>query len=202
MRHIPLSLAALALAACGGGNVDPDARMPTPHPEGSDGSVTSIQLADFENAVTSTEVSDAAMEGEWTTTTIDRNPAAVFADAEGNRQLAVVCRAGGEEQGNSVSMLRYLPEDYELAEDSSVAIYTSAGSKAFVAAANPVNITTPVGDYFATMMSSARGDIRIIVDDTDVAVIPAGDAARQVVARCRPELEYQGSPSEDEDGTE
>ena len=200
MRHLSLSLAALALAACGGGSVDPDARMPTPHPEGSDGSVTSIQLADFEYAVTSTEATDDAMEGEWETTTISRAPAAVFSDIDGEAQLAVVCQSGEEGQANSVSMLRYLPDDYELSEQSSIAIYTSAGSKAYVAADNPVNITTSINDYFATMMGSAKGVIRVVIDDSDVATIPASEAARQIVADCRPDISYQRPESEEEDG--
>lgn len=201
MRHLSLSLAALALAACGGGSVDPDERMPTPRPEGSDGSVTSIQLEAFENAITSNEVSDNAMEGEWSTTTIDRNDAAVFEDVDGNRQLAIICRDGGDERASSVSMLRYMPEDYEFGENSSIAIYTSAGSKSFVASTNPINITTPVSDYFTTMMGAARGDIRIIVDETEMAVIPADDSARAVVASCRPEMDYQG-PQADEEAEE
>ncbi|MEQ8558855.1 MAG: hypothetical protein RIB03_11110 [Henriciella sp.] len=197
MRHISLSLAALALAACGSGSVDPDARMPTPYPEESDGPTTSIESSQWSNPVTSTEVSEDAMDGEWTSTTISGDSAVQFADAEGNNQVAVICREGDEDQANSLTLRRYVAEDMDFGEDSSITVYTSAGSKQYVASSAPVDVTTSLGDYFASMIGSARGDIRIIVDD-EMVIIPSDEAVRELVASCRPEMEYQGPQTDDE----
>ena len=198
MRHLCLSLAALSLAACGGGDVDPDARMPTPHPEGEDGST--VELTEYENSIGSSEISENAMEGTWSTTTIDGNPAAAFSDAEDNRQVAVICRQAGEDQTNSITLRRYVEED-DLGENTAIEVFTSAGNKSYLASSAPTDVTTPVTDYFATMMGSARGDMRVVVGD-DMIVVPADEAMNQVVADCRPEMEYQGPETDDSEESE
>lgn len=198
MRYLPLSIVALGLVACGSGSVDPDARMPTPYPEGADGPVTEIESASWENPVISTEASGNAIEGEWTSSTISNNPAVVFNDTEDNRVAAVICREAEEGQPNSLTLRVFVDEDMEFGENSAIAVYTSAGSKEYTAASAPVDVTTPISDYFASMIGSARGDMRIVIDD-ELTVIPSGDAVRELVASCRPEMEYQGPQTEDED---
>lgn len=196
MRYLPLSLAALALAACGG-SVDPDARAPVPHPEGSDGSVTSIQLSSFENPVTTTEMSGDAIEGEWTTS----GRTATFSDIDENPVASVSCTAGSDEQPNTVTFRYFVPEDTEFGEDTAISIYTSAGSKSYLATAAPVEVTTPVSDYFATMLAASQGDIRIVFDEMPT-IIPTGDAARTVVKNCRPQISYTRPEAEGEDDEE
>lgn len=199
MRHLCLSLAALSLAACGSGSVDPDARMPEPHPEDSDGST--VELTEYEHSIGSTEASGEAMEGTWSSADIDGNPAVAFADAEDNRQLAVICREGGEDQSNSITLRRYVDEE-EVGENTAIAVFTSAGNKSYQATGAPADITTPIGDYFATMMGSARGEMRVIVGE-DIIIVPASETVSELVSDCRPEMEYQGPESEeDEEGDE
>ena len=193
MRYLPLSLAALALAACGG-SVDPDARAPVPHPEGSEGSITSIQLSSFENPVTSLEVSDDAIEGEWTTS----RQTATFTDIDENPVASVSCAAGSDGAPNTVTFRFFVPEDTEFGENTAISIYTSAGSKSYLATEAPVEIITPVSDYFATMLASSQGDIRIVFDDMPT-VIPSGDAARTIVRNCRPQISYTRPSTEEED---
>ncbi|WP_300376094.1 hypothetical protein [Henriciella sp.] len=195
MRHLCLSLAALSLAACGGGDVDPDARMPEPHPEGSDGST--VELTEYENSIGSTEASGDAMEGTWSSADIDGNSAVAFEDAEENRQLAVICREGGEDQSNSITLRRYVDED-EVGENTAIAVFTSAGNKSYQATGAPADVTTPMDDYFATMMGAARGEIRVVVGE-DIIIVPASEAVSELVSDCRPEMEYQGPESEEED---
>lgn len=199
MRYLPLSLVALGLAACGsGGSVDPDARMPTPYPEGTDGPVTEIESASWENAITSTEASGNAIEGEWSSSTISGDDAVVFNDTGDNRVAAIICRDGGEDQANSLTLRMFVDEDMEFGENSAIAIYTSAGSKEYTASSAPVDVTTGIGDYFASMIGSAQGDIRVIINE-EMTVIPSDPAVRELVASCRPEMEYQGPQADDEE---
>lgn len=197
MRHVSLSLAVLALAACGSGSVDPDARMPTPYPEGSSAaSVESVSYTSFENAIQTVESSGSARDGTWETASINGNSGAAFADVDGNRLVAVFCTDRGEDTVNSLTLRRYV-EEGTLGENDAIEVYTSAGARSYQASGSPADVVVSVQDHFANILGAARGDMRIVAGP-DSIVIPAGELLRDVVADCRPESSYYAPPEPEE----
>ncbi|WP_084397828.1 hypothetical protein [Henriciella aquimarina] len=189
MRHLSLSLAALALAACGSGSVDPDATMPTPHPEGQSGEPSSSGTTEFENSIMSTEMSGSAIEGEWASATVSGNDGAEFTDANGDRQLVVFCQDNGEDSVNQIVMRRYVDEDAVAGDNPSIAVYTSAGSRSYQVNGTPAQIAVSAQDHFANMLGAAKGEIRIVTG-YDTVVIPAGELLNTLVDECRPGLSF------------
>ncbi|MGB3624198.1 MAG: hypothetical protein WA989_00120 [Henriciella sp.] len=198
MRLALLAILPVMLAACGGGSVDPDDRMPTPYPEGSDGeeSSSSSPVA-IEYAIGTTEASE--IEGEWSSASIGGNDSQVFTSAAGDQIAAVSCQDTGADAPNGVLFHRFIGFDDA---GEGISVYTSAGAKSYgVAGDNPVTITVGQNDPFAVMLAAARGDIRVVTGSGDIVVFPTSDEMRELISDCRgayrpPVVE----DTEDEDG--
>lgn len=182
MRLALLAILPVMLAACGGGSVDPDDRMPTPYPEGQDGEESSDSSpVSLEYAIGSTEASE--IEGEWSSERIGGNASQVFTSAAGDQIAAVSCQDTGEDARNGILFHRFIA--FDDAGDS-IAIYTSAGAKSYgVAGDNPITVTVDQNDPFAVMLSAAQGDIRVVTGSGDVVVFPTSDAMRDLISDCR-----------------
>ncbi|MEQ9315879.1 MAG: hypothetical protein RLN72_08495, partial [Henriciella sp.] len=179
MRLALLAILPVMLAACGGGSVDPDDRMPTPHPEGAEGTETeSSSPVSIEYAIGTTDASD--IQGEWASARIGGNASQVFTSATGEQIAAVSCQDTGADAPNSVLFHRFVAFDDA---GESISIYTSAGAKSYgIAGDNPITVTVGQNDPFAVMLAAARGDIRVVLDSGDIVVFPSSDAVRSLVS--------------------
>lgn len=202
MRLVLLAVLPVMLAACDGGPVDPDARMPTPHAEGSDGSVSTPITNQY--AVTTIEASEA--DGEWSSARIGGDSSVVFTDTEGNEIAAVSCKQGSGDAQNAVLFHRFVSFDDA---GEGISIYTSSGAKSYgIVGDNPVTVTVGQNDPFAIMLGSAQGDIRVATGDLtngpDVVTFPTSAAVRTLVNDCRGVDYSTPEPEEatDEDETE
>lgn len=199
MRLALIALIPLALAACGGESVDPDARMPSPtaeseNPDADSSSESSSETTNY--AIASIDASDAAMEGSWETTTIGGNDAVQFSDANDEAQLAVICNDRGGDAMNSVTVRRFIDEG-DVGE--SIDIYLSSGNKSYAVSGTPIDLTVAANDSFAIILGQARGDMRFITGDNE-AVIPSGDEVGPLVRECRGEVVIpEDEPEEDTD---
>ena len=194
MKKHWLAALPLMLAACGsdsGAGAGPDGTMPTPP-----GSAPELSEAEFANAITSTETSDAALEGSWSEGSVSGNDALIFSDVEDNDQVAVFCvENGGERDMNAVTLRWYV--DAEETGDS-VDVFTSAGAKSFGVSGSPVDVSVSAADPFAAMLAAARGDIRLNSGAASL-VVPAAEGLRDFINTCRPDFVVEAPESEEDE---
>ena len=195
MRLALLALLPVMLAACDSGSVDPDARMPTPRAEGTDGSVATLITNEY--AVTTTEASES--DGEWSSARIGGDSSVVFTDVDGNQIAAVSCKQGSGDAPNAVLFHRFI--SFDDAGDG-ISIYTSAGAKSYgISGDNPVTVTVGQNDPFAVMLGAAQGDIRVATGDftngPDLVSFPTSAAVRELVNDCRG-VDFSTPAAEDE----